>query len=58
MTELSCMTRWLSRFRASEPSSVVVDSNPTQANSFYSYFKESSSGEYHIYQLILLYTFM
>ena len=44
--------------RASEPSSVVVDSNPTQANSLYSYFKESSSGEYHIYQLILLYTFM
>ena len=44
--------------RASEQNSVVVGSNLTQVqiSTFYSYFKEYVSGEYHMYQLILLYS--
>ena len=41
--------------RASERNSVVVGLNPIQAN-FLSYFKESFSGEYHMYQFILLHS--
>ena len=40
---------------ASERNSVVVGLNPIQAN-FLSYFKESFSGEYHMYQFILLHS--
>ena len=41
--------------RASEQNSVVVGSNPTRPT-FYSNFKESVSGEYCMYQLILLHS--
>ena len=41
--------------RASERNSVVVVLNPILAN-FLSYFKESFSGEYHMYQFILLHS--
>ena len=39
--------------RASELNTVVVSSYPTQTT-FYSYFKESIAGEYHMYQFIPL----
>ena len=39
----------------SERNSVVVGLNPTRPT-FYSYFKESFSGEYHMYQFIPLHS--
>ena len=41
--------------RESERNLVVVGSNPTQTT-FSGYFKESLSGEYHVYQFIPLHT--
>ena len=52
-TKLALSASWIhglvaQSVRASEWNSVVVGSNPTQAN-FHSYFKQSFSGEYHTY---------
>ena len=41
--------------RAPERNTVVVSSYPTQTT-FYSYFKESIAGEYHMHQFIPLHS--
>ena len=53
------LNSWLDRaqlVRASERNSVVVGSNLLRLT-FYSYFKESYSGEYHLYIYIYIYDY-